>query len=239
MQPKDIPNKSNLSASVFLALKDRIIRWQYPPGYRFTEEQLCDEFKMSRSPVREALRMLVENGLVDKVPHRGYSVKQPNTEEINELYDVRLALETYIVERVTEKGMPHSVWEPLRQTWDAMLQHLPHIDENVSREDERFHETLARATDNKTLLDLLHSLNERLSFARMTDITTVERLRITCQQHLQILDSIAARDVAGARDAMRHNIEQGRDNVEIAFKEALARAYRDQRSPERPFISSK
>ena len=65
MKPNWNSKTSNLSAEVFATLKDRIIRWQYPPGHRFIEEQLCVEFKMSRSPVREALRMLVENGLVD------------------------------------------------------------------------------------------------------------------------------------------------------------------------------
>ncbi len=129
--------------------------------------------------------------------------------------------------------MPRADWERLRETWDRLLQGLPHIDVNAAREDERFHETLAHAAGNKMLLDLLHGINERLSFVRMTDITTAERLQTTCQQHLQILDSITARDVAGARAAMRRNIEQGRHNVEAAFKDALARAYREQRSGER------
>ena len=52
----------NLSTDVFSVLKERIIRWEYAPGHRFTEEGLCDEFGVSRSPVREALRMLVETG---------------------------------------------------------------------------------------------------------------------------------------------------------------------------------
>jgi DNA-binding GntR family transcriptional regulator len=100
----------NISSEVFSTLKERIIRWDYAPGHRFTEEALCDEFGMSRSPIREALRMLVENGLVDKEPHRGYSVKQPDMKEIFDLYDVRLALETYVVATLAQKGMPAEVW---------------------------------------------------------------------------------------------------------------------------------
>ncbi len=228
MTPNRQSKTSNLSAEVFAALKDRIIRWQYPPGHRFTEEQLCKEFQVSRSPVREALRMLVENGLVDKAPHRGYRVKQPDSGEIHELYDVRLALEMYIVERLAEAGLPRDDWERLRQTWEALSRDASLPEVNVAHEDERFHETLAQATGNKMLSDLLRTIDERLSFVRMTDITTVERLQATCQQHLQILDCLAARDVAGARAAMRQNVEQGRNNVEAAFKEALARAYREQ-----------
>ena len=62
---------ANLSNDIFIALKDRIVRWHYPPGYRFTEEGLCEEFGVSRSPVREALRILVEKSLVDKEPRKG------------------------------------------------------------------------------------------------------------------------------------------------------------------------
>src|SRR5204862_1866743 len=85
-------------AEIFAALKHRIIRWEYPPGYRFTEEEICKEFGVSRSPVRETLRMLEEHGLVEKVPYRGCTVKQPDVQAINELYDVRAILETQVGE---------------------------------------------------------------------------------------------------------------------------------------------
>src|SRR3954469_2727411 len=92
--------KSSRSDEIFGVLKARIIRWQYPPGYRLTEDTLCNEFGVSRIPVREALHMLVENALADRVPHRGCTVKQLNLEEIHELYEMRLALELYAVEQL-------------------------------------------------------------------------------------------------------------------------------------------
>lgn len=222
-----LSERANLSAEIFAVMKDRIIRWQYPPGHRFTEQELCEEFDVSRSPIREALRMLVENGLVDKVPHHGYHVKQPNQTEIEELYDVRLALETFIVERVATSGLPGGELERLRGEWERMLAGLPAMEANPALADEHFHEALARATGNRTMLDLLRSINERLRFVRMTDITTPERLRATCQQHLDILAHIAAQDVPGARAAVRGNVQQGREHVQSAFLQALANAYQD------------
>ena len=218
-------DRANLSAEVFGVIKERIIRWQYPPGHRFTEQELCEEFEVSRSPVREALRMLVENGLVDKVPHRGYHVKQPNSTEIHELYDVRLALESFIVERIARLGLPAGEVDRLREIWEGHLARLPDMGPDAAGADEQFHETLARATGNKTLLDMLRGINERLRFVRMTDITTPERLRATCLQHLEILDQIAANDVAGARAALNRNVEQGREHVKSAFLQALAQAH--------------
>jgi DNA-binding GntR family transcriptional regulator len=225
MEP--LPDRSNRSAQIFAVLKDRIIRWQYPPGHRFTEQELCEEFSASRSPIREALRMLVENGLVDKVPHHGYHVKQPNRNEIEELYDVRLALESYVVERVARAGLLPAEGQRLQVLWAGWLARLPEMEPDVALADEQFHEALAQATGNRTLLEMLRSINERLRFVRMTDITTPERLRATCQQHLEILARIDAHDVAGAQAALRGNVEQGREHVQNAFLQALANAYQD------------
>jgi len=217
-----------LSSEVFATLKERIIRWDYSPAHRFTEEELCEEFGVSRSPIREALQMLVENGLVAKTSHRGYSVRQPDAKEIHDLYDVRQALELFIVEWLASSGMPGAEWSELHRTWEAMLEDLPRVKADFSRNDEAFHEKLAEATGNRAIIQYLRNVNERLHFIRMTDITTSSRLRSTCEQHLRILDCIQKGDVLNARQAMRENIEGGRQKVEEAFKEALARSFQNQ-----------
>jgi len=213
---------------IFAALKNRIVRWEYPPGYRFTEEEICKEFGVSRSPVRETLRMLEEHGLVDKVPYRGCTVKQPDVQAINELYDVRAILELAVVERLASAGPQHETLESLARTWRQLAGASSYAEVesvDLASEDRVFHEALARATGNRTLFDMLYAINERLHFMRMFDITTVERLWDTCRQHIRILDAIAAGDAAAAKDAMRLNIEGARVQVKHAIKEALARAY--------------
>lgn len=221
---KELP-ASPLSADVFSVLKERIIRWQYAPGHRLTEEGLCEEFGVSRSPVREALRMLVENNLVDKAPHKGYSVKQLDLQEIHELYDVRMALEIYVIERLIQRGYPRKEWDVLRRTWQDLRKAAMTASSDFAARDEEFHETLASWTGNETLLQQIRSIDERLHFIRMADITTAERLRTTCEQHVRILDCIKNKDIKCAREALQLNIEEGRKNVEHAIKEALARAY--------------
>lgn len=219
-------NPSILSAEIFTALKERIIRWEYPPGYRITEESLCEEFGVSRSPIREALRMLVENGLVEKDPHRRYTIKQPDLKEIDELYELRLALELYVVEKLARQGMPEETRQKLQQTWEALKEQQPAghtVDPSIC--DEEFHETLATATGNALLARQIKSIDERLHFVRIYDITNPERLKLTCEQHLRILECIHVRVPGCAREAMQMNIQEGRKQVEMAVKEALARAY--------------
>lgn len=215
----------NLSTDVFSVLKERIIRWEYAPGHRFTEEGLCEEFGVSRSPVREALRMLVENNLVDKAPHKGYSVKQLDMQEIHELYEVRMALETFVIERLASSDYPEKDWKELYRTWQNLRKAAMTGSADFAKLDEDFHERLAIWTGNRTLLQQIRSIDERLYFIRVTDITTPARLRETCEQHLRILDCIKEKNIECAREALQLNIEDGRKNVEHAIKEALARAY--------------
>lgn len=221
--------RQSLAAELFTTLKGRILRWDYPPGHRFTEEALCKEFAVSRSPVRETLRMLEESGLVDRIPYRGCTVKQPNLQELGELYDVRLILETAAIERLATHGLLAAERAAaLRRTWVVLsrLATSAEIDgARLADEDRAFHEALVAATGNGALLDMLRTLNDRLHFIRMTDITTVERLWDTCREHMQILDAVAAGDAARAREAMRANIEGARAHVRTAVKEALAGAY--------------
>jgi DNA-binding GntR family transcriptional regulator len=98
-------------------------------------------------------------------------------------------------------------------------------DEELARLDTQFHETLAQTVGNKSLLRQLRAINERLMLFRVIDFGKAHRAESTCHQHLEILKCIVAKDVAGARKAMQRNIEEGRDNVRTAIKDALARAY--------------
>ena len=217
---------SNLSASIVATLKERIIHWQYPPEHRLTEAELCQKFGVSRSPVREALRTLATDGFVKKMSNRGYAVKQHNLREIEEIYEVRLALELFVVECLAKRGTPkNDEIDALKRTWTGLLNGSSKKDEELARLDTLFHETLAHAAGNKSLLRQLCAINERLLLFRMIDFGRAHRAESTCHQHLEILKRIAAKDISGARKAMQRNIDEGRNNVHASIKDALAKAY--------------
>jgi DNA-binding GntR family transcriptional regulator len=216
---------STLSASIVSTLKERIITWRYPPEHRLTEEALCREFRVSRSPVREALRVLATNGFVRRMANRGYAVRQVNLRELEEIYEVRLALELFVMETLAERGAPPMALATLRDTWEAVARQPDRKGEDLAELDTAFHETLAALVDNETLLQHLKAINERLLVFRMIDFGREHRAESTCAQHLEVLDRIAAKDTEGARVALRRNIEEGRTIVQATLKEALARAY--------------
>jgi DNA-binding GntR family transcriptional regulator len=218
--------KGNLSEPIYAQLSERILRWDYLPGHRFTEEGLCEEFNVSRSPVREALSTLAENGLIEKKTGHGYNVKLLDFDEINELYDVRLALENYVVELICANGMDEKRLKELQAFWMDISSRLPETAKAVAAADEEFHETLAKLTKNKTLVASLKGIDRRIHFVRLADITNEERVRSTCREHIELLQAIAERDEERARAVLRQNIDGGRSSVEHAIKDALAHAYR-------------
>lgn len=214
-----------LSQKVYESLRERILGMQYPPGHRLKEEALCTEFGVSRSPVREALGMLVEGALVDKQARQGYSVRRLDVPEIEELYDVRLVLELAVIERVCASGMQADVLARLDRHWRGLLDALPAMAGQLAEADEEFHAALATSAGNRVLHQLLEDVNRRIHVVRLADITNPDRLRRTCVDHLAILDAVRERDSAKAAAAVRRNIEWGRGNVEAALKEALFRAH--------------
>jgi DNA-binding GntR family transcriptional regulator len=160
------------------------------------------------------------------MPNRGYAVKQYNLREIEELYEVRLALELFVVECLAKRGTAKKDdIDALKETWSSLLKGSSKKDEELARLDTLFHETLAQAAGNKSLLRQLRAINERLLLFRMIDFGKAHRAESTCHQHLEILKRIAAKDISGARKAMQRNIDEGRNNVHAAIKDALARAY--------------
>jgi len=216
---------SGLSASIVGTLKERIVGWQYPPEHRLTEEGLCREFGVSRSPVREALRALVSNGFIKKLQNRGYAVRQLDLRDIEELYDLRTAIELHVVERLAHEATGRVKLDALRETWKGIRAGPRRKGEELAQLDTRFHETLAELTGNRMLLEQLRAINERLLVFRMIDFDEPQRAESTCRQHMKVIERIVARDTQGARAAMRRNIDDGREIVHQSIKEALAKAY--------------
>lgn len=101
---KERNHSSRSSTSIISTLKNRIILWKYPLEYRLTEEELCKEFGVSRSPVREALRELATHGFLKQLPRHGYVIKQLSPQQLLEAYDVRMALELFMVEQLAQRG---------------------------------------------------------------------------------------------------------------------------------------
>lgn len=223
-----LPAEAHLGAQILAQLRRRILDWHYPPGHHLGEQAICDEFSASRVPVREALRALAEQGLVDKVPNQGCYVKQPDVEKTHQLYDMRLALELFVGEALVHKALPQdwsvaerSYWEP----WMDVTADAATDGDELVQADERFHLSLAAGLGNAYIMESLRDINERLRFVRLAVITTPHRVQETAGEHIQILDALDRKDVEAVRKGLRQNINHARNKVEIAISRALMAAH--------------
>jgi len=220
------PNQ--MGYKILQEIRQRILSWSYPPGHHLGEPELSEEFAASRVPVREALRALVEQGLVEKVPNQGCFVRQPDAQAAHHLYDLRLALELFVVERLARSGMPEEWVAQVRATWEPLLNvraDAPVDGGLLVRMDEEFHLALARALANPYLIESLQDINDRVRFVRLVVVTTPHRIQTTAGEHLAILSAIAQRDPEAARRALRQNLHHARNQIEIAIARGLSRAH--------------
>jgi len=226
---ENVQTSNHLGPQILRGLRERILSWHYPPGHHLAEKTLCEEFSASRIPVREALKALAEQGLVDQVPNMGCYVKQPDAEATHHLYDLRLALELFVVERLARSGLAPELAEREKGYWEPLLSIKASAKfdaPELVRADENFHLTLAKAVGNPFLTESLEDINERLRFVRMAVITSAHRVQTTAGEHLKILEAIEAKDAEGARRYLRQNLLSARNKVDMAIAKALTSAHK-------------
>jgi DNA-binding GntR family transcriptional regulator len=212
-----------LADRIFEDLKRRILRFELRPGDRLLEEELAQQWGVSRTPVREACKRLVEAGLVHTAPRRGYTVRQLDLVEIDQCYEVRVALEVFAVGLAVERGSAYD-WAALERVWSARPDPLPDAEAMLDL-DEGFHLAIAEAGGNRVLVDALRSVNDRIRAVRAKDFTMLPRVHATYAQHALILQRIAQGDAGAAGAAMRDHILESKANVIPAVKELLAEMY--------------
>lgn len=219
----------NNAERIVEAVRERVYKWEYPPNHPLGEELLSQEFGVSRSPVREALRCLETEGVVRHVPNRGYFVRQYKTDEISELYVVRLALELFVAEQLALSPDRHDGVKALAEPWLQVMGHPgAHEPADLARIDETFHERLAEVTGNAMLLHHLKGINARLFVFRAMDFTFAKEhdtLKESCESHLHVIDSIVSGNPAVARTAIRANLEMGLGNVDKSMGRILAKTF--------------
>ncbi len=215
-----------LADRIFEELKGRILRFELKPGERLLEDEMAREWKTSRTPIREACRRLAQAGLIRIVPRRGYYVREINLAEVEELYEVRIALEAFAISLAA--GREHGRnWTALEETWSKVPDPLPSPAAMLVL-DEGFHKAIAEAGGNKVLVEYLESIGERIRAIRAKDFNDPVRVRLTYIEHARILGLVAKGDVAGAGAALRDHILESKANVMNAVKELLAAIYLNQ-----------
>ena len=183
-----------------------ILRNVLRPGTRITEESLAERYGLSRTPVREALRLLSRESLLVHVPRAYYEVASVNLDEMDDLYSVRVALEERVADRISTHGNMESLAD-LLEFWGAPTVSVD-SDVHLVFADEHFHEALASASGSTVLPPMLRNINNRLHALRMRDFIDPTRVLRTYEQHAAILHALIDRDARLGASLLRAHIWQ-------------------------------
>lgn len=204
----------NLSARVYQQIKNLIMCNEVMPGQKLHHQDLSDRLGVSRTPVREALTRLVQEGYVSFLPNRGFTCKEIRLQEAEELYDLREALEVLAVEKAIERVDADALDELSRK----MHHYGADVQRRFSRErlmyDQEVHLEIARLSGNETLTRTLTQVFERIILKRRTDGLYDPARGITAhKEHLQMIRAMKERDTVLATGILRAHIRAGKNNV--------------------------
>jgi DNA-binding GntR family transcriptional regulator len=203
----------NLAEQVYSVLKAELHDFKWVAGERFSEAELGQRLGVSRTPVREALFRLRNEGFLDVEPKLGWFVKPIDFDKLEQLYDLRIVLELASVARLCQRTTDLDALGDLTRIWlvphEECLQDAPQVGAN----DEQFHATLVRATGNTEMARVHWDVTERIRIVRRLDFTRADRIAATHTEHAAILRAVLGREVVTAQNLLQSHIEQSKAEV--------------------------
>ncbi|MDT9689025.1 GntR family transcriptional regulator [Streptomyces sp. P9(2023)] len=188
-------------------LRDRIITGRLKPGDRLVERDVAEEFGVSRVPVREAIRILMGEGFLQALSPRRIVVKQLSRQDVENLFDMREALEVLAVRRAAERRTDAQLDELCELLEEARQATDSGRAERVSRANTAFHHHIVELSHNELLATTLESLEGRLRwlFQQIDDPGSL------WDEHRVLYEAIAAADADAAAECSLHHIRHYRD----------------------------
>jgi DNA-binding GntR family transcriptional regulator len=224
MAERAVITGTSLADEIAFRLERGILEGEFPPGTHLLQDEICARYGVSRTPVREALRILQAQNLVVVTANRGATVRVPTRDDLVEVYAVRAQLEGYACELATLNGDAElaesldEAQEVIESVYGSLRagQHSEEADgkinAQISRGNEAFHEAIFRMAGNEQLRTLCISLQRFFpkdyvwrAFSSAPEVT--ETLHVI--QHREIMDAFRKRDGKRARAAMEEHIALG------------------------------
>lgn len=191
--------RQKLADLAYDAIRDSIITGKYAMGERLVETKIASELEMSRAPVREALRRLLEEGLTVERPHYGMFIREFDGSEIVDLYNARLAVETTALRLFVRQG---ASTEPLKAEIERRRAAAARRDQaTIVQADFAFHEELLRGSGNAVLYDLFKRLAAHTLIAIALDDSTFEDVLAIADEHVPVVEALDRLDEEAAVDA--------------------------------------
>ena len=214
--------------SAYRAIREGIYEGRFAQGSHITARQLAEATGLSRTPVREAMRRLDAEGLITLIPNRGAFVASWSSGEIEQIYELRVLLESFAAQTAAERINDQQCAElrALAGEMQELVERRADDHEAIAQVNDRFHKGVLEACGNARLRDLLGAITEvplQLSTFRLY---SVGELRRSASQHAELVDALTARDGDWARSVMTAHIRSARYTL-LGGEKAARRAADD------------
>lgn len=213
---------------IYHVLRQQIIEGSLPPGHKIVEQAVADQLNVSRSPVREAIKQLVGDGLLSYVPNCGAFVKQPSAKEVLDSFDMRILLEEYAVGHI-DNG--------LREKYRKQLLRLRKKTESLSDAtsiteylvvDRDIHTLIVQMCGNDVAVDFYERIWGQIAAFRTISLMSPERLRLSFQEHASIIDCILDGRDDEACSILRTHLQAARNTVTFFLGATVEQSLRTQ-----------
>lgn len=211
-----LANKMKLKEKSYHSIKKKIFSFELKPGEIFFETELSKKLGVSRTPVREALNKLEQEGLIKRRPNRGYSVVDLTASEIEDLYELREALEIMALRAAAKKAQKQD-WIRLEKI--VLNQAVPHQEfsekdyDRFSLEAQKFDQEIARLSDKPILQQMINMVTDRVNRFSWMNIFFKDRAEQSRNEHLEILNHLKDGKIEDAVVATQKHIRHSRDNI--------------------------
>ena len=201
--------------AVYAQLKRDVAEFKLIPGDRFSENGLSDRLGVSRTPVRQALVRLQQEGYVEVMFRSGWRVLPFDFDQFEQLYDLRMVLETTAVHRLCADGqrVDKALLKELAAIWLIPVKERCTNSIQVGQWDESFHCALVSAAGNAEMTRVHRDVTERIRIIRRLDFTKPARIDATYEEHGKILEAIQSRRPDQAALLLRAHIETSQAEV--------------------------
>jgi DNA-binding GntR family transcriptional regulator len=192
-------------ARVYQALKKAILSGQYRPGCVLIQENLCREFRVSRTPVRDALTHLQAEGLVVAIPHKGVLVRELSQKDVRDIYEVRVVLESAAASDAAMKVN--------KREMGAILGRLLKIRdrkefyfESIKKVGDELHRAILVSSGNRIMKEILDRIESLIEVTRIPFRESYDRLEQINQEHIEIAEALLQEDSQKASELMKNHI---------------------------------
>lgn len=199
---------STLAEALADRLREMIIEGELPPGTRLNERALCERLGASRTPLREAFRLLAAEHLVELQPNRGAQVVSLSDDDIRESFDVMGALEALAGELACRNVGAAEVAEVKALTFEMLACHARHDLPAYYRFNRQIHQAINRAARNALLTQVWSNLNQRIENLRFRSNFDQHKWDKAAREHAEMVDALEARDGARLGAILRRHLQE-------------------------------